>query len=58
MIQKCKPQNTRLVDYFRRVDVLKRLLGYMTGQIEGGENEDSPSTQMLLRKLLAVKYGR
>ena len=37
LLQECKSQNTRLIDYFQRVDVLKRLLGYVTGQIEGQE---------------------
>ncbi|KDQ61229.1 hypothetical protein JAAARDRAFT_173829 [Jaapia argillacea MUCL 33604] len=34
LLQECKTQNTRLIDYFQRVDVLQRLLGYVTGQIE------------------------
>jgi hypothetical protein len=34
LIQECKAQNTRLIDYFGRVDVLHKLLGYVTGQIE------------------------
>lgn len=37
LIQECKSQNTRLMDYFERVDVLQKLLGYVTGQIEGEE---------------------
>lgn len=37
LLQECKAQNTRLIDYFERVDVLHRLLGYVTGQIEGEE---------------------
>ncbi|KAG1794856.1 SIT4 phosphatase-associated protein-domain-containing protein [Suillus plorans] len=37
LLQECKSQNTRLIDYFQRVDVLKRLLGYVTGQIPGEE---------------------
>ncbi|KAI6103591.1 SIT4 phosphatase-associated protein-domain-containing protein [Pisolithus sp. B1] len=37
LLQECKAQNTRLIDYFQRIDVLKRLLGYVTGQIEGHE---------------------
>lgn len=37
LLQECKSQNTRLIDYFQRVDVLQRLLGYVTGQIEGEE---------------------
>lgn len=35
LLQECKAQNTRLIDYFQRVDVLQRLFGYVTGQIEG-----------------------
>lgn len=35
LLQECKAQNTRLIDYFSRVNVLQRLLGYVTGQIEG-----------------------
>lgn len=35
LIQECKAQNTRLIDYFQRVDVLQRLLGYVSGRIEG-----------------------
>ncbi|KAF8801647.1 SAPS-domain-containing protein [Phlegmacium glaucopus] len=37
LIQECKAQNTRLIDYFGRVDVLHKLLGYVTGQIESDE---------------------
>ncbi|GLB34588.1 putative SAPS-domain-containing protein [Lyophyllum shimeji] len=37
LLQECKSQNTRLIDYFQRVDVLQRLLAYVTGQIEGDE---------------------
>jgi serine/threonine-protein phosphatase 6 regulatory subunit 3 len=37
LLQECKAQNTRLIDYFQRVDVLQRLLAYVTGQIEGDE---------------------
>ncbi|KAI0807835.1 SAPS-domain-containing protein [Fomes fomentarius] len=37
LLQECKAQNTRLIDYFSRVDVLQRLFGYVTGQIEGGD---------------------
>ena len=37
LLQECKAQNTRLIDYFQRVDVLQRLLGYVTGEIEGEE---------------------
>ncbi|TFK46656.1 SAPS-domain-containing protein [Heliocybe sulcata] len=34
LLQECKEQNSRLIDYFQRVDVLQKLLGYVTGQIE------------------------
>ncbi|KAF7337855.1 Extragenic suppressor of kinetochore protein 1 [Mycena venus] len=37
LLQECKAQNTRLIDYFQRIDVLQRLLMYVTGQIEGEE---------------------
>ncbi|KAF8625742.1 hypothetical protein AX17_006769 [Amanita inopinata Kibby_2008] len=37
LLQECKSQNTRLIDYFQRVDVLQRLFGYVTGQIESEE---------------------
>ncbi len=37
LLQECKSQNTRLIDYFQRVNVLQRLFGYVTGQIEGEE---------------------
>ncbi|KAH8117023.1 SIT4 phosphatase-associated protein-domain-containing protein [Phellopilus nigrolimitatus] len=35
LLQECKAQNTRLIDYFQRVDVLQRLFGYVSGNIEG-----------------------
>ena len=34
LLQECKSQNTRLIDYFQKVDVLQRLFGYVSGQIE------------------------
>jgi hypothetical protein len=37
LLQECKAQNTRLIDYFQRLDVLQRLFGYVTGAIEGEE---------------------
>ncbi|KAF8867842.1 SIT4 phosphatase-associated protein-domain-containing protein [Mucidula mucida] len=37
LLQECKAQNTRLLDYFQRADVLQRLLGYVTGEIDGEE---------------------
>lgn len=37
LLQECKSQNTRLIEYFQRVDVLSRLLGYVSGRIEGEE---------------------
>ncbi|KIK62939.1 hypothetical protein GYMLUDRAFT_41218 [Collybiopsis luxurians FD-317 M1] len=33
LLQECKAQNTRLVDYFQRVDVLGRLLGWVSGEV-------------------------
>ncbi|KAJ3760037.1 SIT4 phosphatase-associated protein-domain-containing protein [Lentinula raphanica] len=33
LLQECKSQNTRLVDYFQRVDVLGRLLGWVSGEV-------------------------
>jgi hypothetical protein len=38
LLQECKNQNTRLIDYFQRADVLKRLFGYVAGEIEADEN--------------------
>ncbi|THV04000.1 SAPS-domain-containing protein [Dendrothele bispora CBS 962.96] len=35
LLQECKAQNTRLIDYLARVDILKQLFGYISGQIEG-----------------------
>ena len=35
LIQECKAQNTRLIDLFRREDVIQRLLSYVSGRIEG-----------------------
>ncbi|KAG6833098.1 hypothetical protein H0H87_011509 [Tephrocybe sp. NHM501043] len=37
LLQECKSQNTRLIDYFQRVDVLQKLFAYVTEQIEGDE---------------------
>ncbi|TFK23456.1 SAPS-domain-containing protein [Coprinopsis marcescibilis] len=37
LLQECKSQNTRLSEYLSRVDVLKKLLGYVTGQTESEE---------------------
>lgn len=33
-MQECKAQNTRLIDYFQRVDVLQRLFAYVSWNIE------------------------
>ncbi|CAK5277201.1 unnamed protein product [Mycena citricolor] len=38
LLQECKAQNTRLIDYFQRVDVLQRLLKHVSGQIENEEH--------------------
>ncbi|KAF8323646.1 SIT4 phosphatase-associated protein-domain-containing protein [Cantharellus anzutake] len=35
LLSECKSQNTRLIDYFQRTDVLRKLLGYASGEIEG-----------------------
>ncbi|KIY70423.1 SAPS-domain-containing protein [Cylindrobasidium torrendii FP15055 ss-10] len=37
LLQECKAQNTRLMEYFQRPDVLQRLLGYVTGEMDGEE---------------------
>jgi len=37
LLQECKSQNTRLIGYFERADVLQKLLGYVTGQTESEE---------------------
>jgi hypothetical protein len=39
LLQECKAQNTRLIDYFQRRDVLVRLLGFVSGEIEPPEAE-------------------
>ena len=56
LLQECKAQNTRLIDYFQRIDVLHRLMGYVTGQIGGEENGSfklRPSLRILVPLLLA-----
>jgi hypothetical protein len=40
LLQECKAQNTRLIDYFQRRDVLKRLLAYAAGDIPPSMDED------------------
>ena len=37
LLQECKAQNTRLIDYFGRESVLQTLLGYVTGEVESEE---------------------
>ncbi|KIY46945.1 SAPS-domain-containing protein [Fistulina hepatica ATCC 64428] len=37
LLQECKNQNTRLIDYFQRVDVLQRLFAYVSGNMEADE---------------------
>lgn len=37
LLQECKAQNTRLMDYFGRDNVLQTLLGYVIGQVETEE---------------------
>lgn len=39
LLQECKAQNTRLIDYFQRLDVLHKLLAYVSGQIDSAQNE-------------------
>ncbi len=34
ILQECKAQNTRLIDYFQRLDVLQKLFGYVSGNIQ------------------------
>lgn len=34
LLTECKNQNTRLIEYLSRIDVLRRLLGYACGRIE------------------------
>jgi serine/threonine-protein phosphatase 6 regulatory subunit 3 len=48
LLQECKSQNTRLIDYFQRVDVLQRLFAYVTGQIEGEEKGRFKCVQFLI----------
>ncbi|KAJ3739168.1 SIT4 phosphatase-associated protein-domain-containing protein [Lentinula detonsa] len=40
LLQECKSQNTRLVDYFQRVDVLGRLLGWVSGEVGAAKFND------------------
>ncbi|KAK7693899.1 hypothetical protein QCA50_003472 [Cerrena zonata] len=58
LLQECKAQNTRLINYFSRVDVLKRLLGYVTGQIEGegkgGFKYPYVSTEVLCSEIWSI----
>lgn len=53
LIQECKAQNTRLIDYFQRVDVLQRLLGYVSGRIEG---EDERTNERCAASLYTLSY--
>lgn len=58
LLQECKAQNTRLIDYFQRIDVLHRLMGYVTGQIGGEENGSFKlrSSLHILVPLLPVEF--
>ncbi|KAJ4500867.1 SIT4 phosphatase-associated protein-domain-containing protein [Lentinula lateritia] len=47
LLQECKSQNTRLVDYFQRVDVLGRLLGWVSGEVGAAKFDDEE--ELLLR---------
>lgn len=59
LLQECKSQNTRLIDYFQRVDVLQRLLAYVTGQIEDEERGQFKSVPSVSRSCVSFKllYG-
>jgi len=35
LLSECKNQNTRLVEFFQRIDILQRMLRYVSGEIEG-----------------------
>jgi serine/threonine-protein phosphatase 6 regulatory subunit 3 len=50
LLQECKAQNTRLIEYFGRGDVLKKLLGYVTGETE---SEEKGRFKCVSRALLA-----
>jgi hypothetical protein len=39
LLQECKAQNTRLIDYFQRQEVIVRLLGFVSGEIDAPETE-------------------
>lgn len=61
LLQECKSQNTRLMDYFQRVDVLQRLFGYVSGSIEGdGQGRAKCGSRMVLisAKALIILYHR
>ncbi|KAJ4477305.1 SAPS-domain-containing protein [Lentinula aciculospora] len=45
LLQECKSQNTRLVDYFQRVDVLGRLLGWVSGEVGAAKFDDEEKQQ-------------
>ncbi|KIP08741.1 hypothetical protein PHLGIDRAFT_363378, partial [Phlebiopsis gigantea 11061_1 CR5-6] len=52
LIQECKAQNTRLIDYFQRVDVLQRLLGYVSGRIEGEDERSNEKYPYMATEVL------
>jgi serine/threonine-protein phosphatase 6 regulatory subunit 3 len=61
LIQECKAQNNRLIDYFGRVDVLHKLLGYVTGQIESEEKGKFKSVALsdfTLHRILLLNMTR
>ncbi|KAH7107640.1 SAPS-domain-containing protein [Auriculariales sp. MPI-PUGE-AT-0066] len=35
LLSECKNQNSRLVEFFQRIDILQRMLRYVSGEIEG-----------------------
>lgn len=41
LLQECKAQNTRLLDYFQRADVLQRLLGHVSGEFDDLQDVNS-----------------
>ncbi|KAJ3814114.1 SIT4 phosphatase-associated protein-domain-containing protein [Lentinula aff. lateritia] len=53
LLQECKSQNTRLVDYFQRVDVLRRLLGWVSGEI-GAAKYPYIATEVLCSEIWSI----
>ena len=38
LLSECMNQNTRLIEFFQRIDILQRLLRYVEGEIEGEDH--------------------